>query len=386
MSRESIVTAFGRLRSYVEERRFAGHDPYDALNSPLVRAATLGLKWPRIAATQALRRCPVNIRPLIGIRAGHNPKALGLFLWGYSRLYSANPTDSCLETMRFLLERLEESRSPGVTGNGWGYNFDWQSRAFFIPRGTPTAVNSAFIGHALLDAWEATKRDEFLALALPIAGFLSTDLARLPTPAGFCFSYTPIDQYAVHNANLLAASFLARSHRHTGQEVHVRLALSALDYSMSCQKEDGSWHYSESPGAHFIDSFHTGFNLQAIRFILAEGLGEGCRAGYERGVAYYRDRFFLPDGTPKYFHHRVYPIDIHAPAQAVAFFSSMGTDQALVSRIVEWMVANMQAVDGHFHFRKERLWTNTIPYMRWAQAWAFHALAEYLHGPRPADR
>jgi len=37
---------------------------------------------------------------------------------------------------------------------------------------------------------------------------------------------------------------------------------------------------------------------------------------------------------------------------------------------------------GYFYFRKGRYLTNKIPYMRWGQAWAFHALTEYaVHTP-----
>ena len=32
----------------------------------------------------------------------------------------------------------------------------------------------------------------------------------------------------------------------------------------------------------------------------------------------------------------------------------------------------------YFYFRKGRFLTNRIPYMRWSQAWAFHALTEYV--------
>jgi len=42
------------------------------------------------------------------------------------------------------------------------------------------------------------------------------------------------------------------------------------------------------------------------------------------------------------------------------------------------MIVNMQAPEGFFYFQKHRWYTNRIPYMRWGQAWAFHALTEYL--------
>jgi len=72
-------------------------------------------------------------------------------------------------------------------------------------------------------------------------------------------------------------------------------------------------------------------------------------------------------------------LDIHASAQAVAFFSGMGPrDGELATRVAGWMVENMHDGKGQFFFRKGRCIMNRVPYMRWAQAWAFHALAEYV--------
>jgi len=42
------------------------------------------------------------------------------------------------------------------------------------------------------------------------------------------------------------------------------------------------------------------------------------------------------------------------------------------------MVNNLWSGKGFFYFQKKRLYINKIPYMRWGQAWAFHALTEYI--------
>jgi hypothetical protein len=161
-----------RLQVWIEAEGFKGYDPYDALNSPLLAGLSLGNKYLRIAFIQILKRLPVNLRPLLLVRQDYNPKGLGLFLWGYAKLYAQAKNPHYLEQIGRLLNLLEEcrtgmnmdSRSPIAVGDrlhgndraghGWGYYFDWQSRAFFIPKFTPTVVNSAFIGHALLDTWE----------------------------------------------------------------------------------------------------------------------------------------------------------------------------------------------------------------------------------------
>ena len=135
------------------------------------------------------------------------------------------------------------------------------------------------------------------------------------------------------------------------------------------------------PFQRWVDSFHTGFNLQAIRYFLAEGLADSHVLPFERGVAYYARRFFLEDGTPRYYAGRTYPLDVHAPAQAIVFFSGMGQEFArLTDRVMEWLMSNLYNYRrGCFHFRRGRWFTNRIPYMRWSQAWAFDALTSYAH-------
>jgi hypothetical protein len=374
-----VAQATKRLLDYIESADYAGYDPYDALNSPVIQRVGAKSKWVRIGATHLVRRSPINLRPLLRIRKGHNPKGIGLFLWGYSKLFALTGERRFLERIDYLLNMLEQLKSPGYSGNCWGYNFDWQSWTFLRPAGTPTIVNSSFIGHALLDCYELTGRQGALAMAIPIKDFILGDLHRTPLDGTFCFSYTPIDTEAVHNANLLGASILARLTRYCNNDGRLKpAALASLHYSMRHQRDDGSWFYADTSLQSWIDSFHTGFNLQAIRHILETGLALQYRGAYQKGVEYYAAKFFLADGTPRYYHDRTYPIDIHSPAQAICFFSREGKEyQDLTDRIVNWMLENMYSGRGYFYFRKGKVLTNRIPYMRWSQAWVFHALTEY---------
>ena len=162
--RSSLV----KLRRYVEDQDFQGYDPYDALNSPVLRRLAFNRKYLRIAYIQALKRSPLNMRRPLLIRKGRNPKAIGLFLWGYAKLYRAEARDEDLRKIDYLVDLLSSLRSKGYSGNCWGYDFDWQSRAFFVPRGVPTIVNSSFIGHALLDAHRYTGMGKALDLAVSI--------------------------------------------------------------------------------------------------------------------------------------------------------------------------------------------------------------------------
>ena len=379
------------LQAFVESQGLAGYDPYDALNSPLVRVLTLGTRWGRIGWTQLLRRLPINLRPVLRVPVAHNPKGVGLFLWGYAKRYADDRQPAFLERIGRLLALLLDIRSVGYSGNCWGYNFDWQSRAAFVPKGTPTVVNSSFIGHALLDTFRFSGNQLALDLAVPIGDFILSDLNRKWEDDRFCFSYTPLDHNYVHNANMLGASLLLRLYQQTREQRLLDAAHGSLAYSMKYQREDGSWPYAETRTQKWVDSFHTGFNLQALRYFLRAGEATEYRVSYDRGVEYYARRFFLNDGTPKYYCDHTYPIDIHAPTQAIAFFAGEGEKYSeLTDSILSWTIDNMWDPRGFFYFRKYPLFTNKIPYMRWAQAWGFHALTEYAHelpscAPQPTD-
>ena len=374
-----ITPYLHKLRIYIEKENYKGYDPYDALNSPLLKALSFNSKYSRIAFIQLLKKLPVNLRSFLGIRKEHNPKGLGLFLWGYAKLYRIEKKKEYLERIQYLLELLDRLKSRGYSGNCWGYNFDWQSRAFYVPKYTPTIVNSSFIGHALIDTYSYTGLERALEMAVSIKYFILNDLNRKEEDGALCFSYTPIDHTAVHNANLLGASLLIRLYNYTNNSVLKETALASLAYSMKYQRDDGSWYYAETGFQRWIDSFHTGFNLQSISYFLEEGFVDEFKAAFERGVEFYSNDFFLEDGTPKYYYDRVYPIDIHAPAQAVVFFSKRGVAyKDLTKKILQWMVNNLWSAKGFFYFQKKKLYINRIPYIRWGQAWAFHALTEYL--------
>ena len=111
---------------------------------------------------------------------------------------------------------------------------------------------------------------------------------------------------------------------------------------------------------------------------MALGLAPELREGYEKGVQFYAENFFLEDGTPKYYADRLYLVDIHAPAQAISFFASEPGREELAERVLDWTLTNMRdSSTGAFYFRKKGNRVVKTLYMRWSEAWAFRALAKF---------
>ena len=121
-----------KLTAYCEKEDFKGYDPYDGLNSRLFQSLPVlpAKRFPRLAWIQLFKRLPVNIRPLVGIKKGYNPKGLALFLSGYSNLAKVEGLEKYADRINQLAAKLIELKSPGYSGNCWGYNFG--SRKHFI--------------------------------------------------------------------------------------------------------------------------------------------------------------------------------------------------------------------------------------------------------------
>jgi hypothetical protein len=382
MSTPDVKESLDRLLRYCEGENWQGFDPYDGLNTPCASVLSPAGRIGRILLIQFFKRSPVNFRRLLLMKKDYNPKALGLFLSATSKLHALTGDHRYkLLSYRFI-NHLVKHKSRDCYGACWGYNFDWQSRSFFLPKFTPTVVTTSFVANALLDAYRIFGEERFLDIARSSCGFMLNNLNRMYRKEALCFSYSPLDRSIIHNANILGARLLSRVARITGEERLKTFASDAVDFVVGHQNPDGSWYYGEDSHQRWIDNFHTGFVLDCLydcidlipRFDLLPNL--------EKGLKFYADNFFLPDGTPKYYHHRVFPIDIHSCAQSIItltkFSSSGDRILRLRDKVVTWTLSNMQDSDGYFYFQKGRLLTNRIAYMRWSQAWMLEALTSIL--------
>lgn len=381
--REVIEASFERLRAYCENNDFRGWDPYDGLNSRLFQAMPFmsRSRWMRIAWIQAVKRCPINLRPWVGIAKGHNPKGIALFLSGYCSLHRVSPCQETKDRIISLADRLLELRSHGWRGDAWGYDFDWQARAFFLPKGTPTIVASSYAANALLDAFDVTGDERYLQSARSCCTFILEDLHRSQDPAGnMLFSYSPLDRSVVFNAGLLGARLLSRMFAHDGAATFRDAASSVVRFCLRKQAKDGSWAYGDAPFHRWIDNFHTGFNLQCIADYRKYCSDDSVSVALRSGLRFYLERFFTPEGVSKYYHDKTYPIDIHAPAQLVVTLDALGvlqSNRALVERVLIWTIRTMQDPEGYFYFQKGKRFTSKTPFMRWAQGWMFYGLSTY---------
>jgi len=385
------------LEKYCRLKEYKGWDPYDGLNSRFFQSVPFLNKnaLARLAWIQLFKRNPVNLRKLFGVARDYNPKGIALILSGYCNLlrYKRMNGSADFGSEEVLLKRIDflgdlllslrSSVHESESASCWGYNFDWQARRLFLfPKGTPTVVVTSFCSSALFDAYEVTGREEYLSVGLSSAGFVMNDLQRTKKERGFLFSYSPIKgNNTVYNASLLGTKLLCQCYHYTKNSSHLDAARESAVACTAAQNSDGSWFYGELPVQQWIDSFHTGYNLEALA-IYQNLTGDTSFSGsIEKGFNFYLNNFFLPDGTPKYYHNKTYPVDIHSPAQLIVTLCRSGRldeHRGLAERVLGWTLRNMQNPSGYFYYQKHRFYTNRISYMRWSNAFMFNALSLYL--------
>jgi hypothetical protein len=229
-----------------------------------------------------------------------------------------------------------------------------------------------------LEAFEICGRQRWLDIAISICEWI-LDLPREKTERGECISYLAHVQSSIHNSNMLGAAMLARTAKHTGDRVYLEVARSAMEYSCCRQLSDGAWWYGEDPKYHWIDNFHTGYNLDSLKHYIESTGDKTWYENFNRGLAFFKQHFFEQDGCPKYYHNRRYPIDSQCSAQAIESLASFSAGDpecfTLAIKVVRWTIANMQDKDGHFYYRIYPMMKAKTPMLHWAQATMYKALA-----------
>jgi hypothetical protein len=383
---KELEHAYESLAAWCRERDYSGHDPFDALNSRLFQATPLkNSRAARLVWTQAFKRSPLSFRALARVPAESNAKGTALFALAALANFRRTKTKEAETEARVLLDRLRGARIDGAGGAAWGYNFDWQGRAFFAPKGTPTVVPTAFAARAFAEAARGLKDESYLRVARSSCDFILNELPRsFESETEVCWSYSPVDRTRVFNASLLAAETLAAVGALTLEDELCEWAVRGARYVVNRQRDDGSWAYGADSYQSWADNFHTAFILTSLARI-----SRACPAGRDeftqacvRGYQFWRERFFLANGWPKYFHDRLYPADAHsAGAAIVALLELQQLDSRaleLAKRIALWAIRTLRDPRGFFYYQRRRFYTVRTPYMRWSQAWMLYALARLL--------
>jgi len=364
------------LESWFDMNGFAGFDPYDIKGHPTL----IGMQkhtFPRKIFNLFVEMFPGMSRQIFQIRPEINAKAMALLTLAQLNRFetTSDPEflNNAVKTGTWLIQNGEEWKK-GIVG--WGYPFDWQSRVL-IPRDTPSSVVTTFGLQALVALHKY--RPELIPPTYfeKIGRFFMEQLNRSQDG---CFSYTPVDDFQVHNANLFSALSLIILSKLTQRAEYFDAAVKSADYTVSQQGENGQFGYWGNENHQtIVDHFHTGYVIRALSRINSMINKPEYEAVLEKAMSYYITDLFVED-FPKDRNNRLFPIDIHTLSEVILVYCELPNYRRQLSKKLEktlnFMVHKMQYKPGCYAQKKYPLFKINFPFLRWNQAWVYYALTE----------
>jgi len=385
----SVEKSFEALEGWIELNGWDGYDPYDVQDYFIQREKS-GNPLSEDEKKALLYRNdtePIRLREELGIPKRRNPKALGLLISSKATLFKVSNNEDYLYEAEEIADWLLRNPAEGYENLCWGYPFDWQSKVF-IPQGTPSVIATTAVGDGLWELYSITKDPKYIEACISICEFILNDLNRDDLGSdGICFSYTPIDNFHVHNANLFAAEFLARIGVDIENKEYIRFAERAIDYAISEQNPEGNifyWGKVQQDWGLYNDHYHTGFEIRCL-YNSYHHLGHyKIKQAYEKYLEFYKRSFIMEDGRPPHFpvSYNNLNVNIHGAAESILMMSMLTPEHEElfphIKQNFEWIISHLQTPEGWFGYSWNEDKQVSAPYLRWGEAWMFRAFAEYF--------
>lgn len=380
-----IFYSLKRLENYVIKNKFMGYELDDFLASPFTKLLSFGNLFIKRIFIQIGKKLPINIRPILLIKKMESNKARAFFAEGAAILYSVTRKEDYKNLVKKHLIFLLNNYNKNFNGFSWGNHFDFASRGGFFPKYLPTIVWTAKVADAAyrISYIIPEIKDICYKIILGASDFILNDLERIEDESGFCFAYAPGLLNPIHNSNLLGASTLAKAFQITKDEKYIPVIKASINWSISKINKDGSLYYGEGSKYKWIDNFHTAYVIDSLVDIYEIDKTFIDFEIIDKIFNFWINNFFTKEGKCKYYHNKLYPIDIQAIAQSIETLSKMTkyypTINELLIKVVLWAIKNMQNKDGSFAYQINRFWKNKIPYIHWGQSTMYCALAYAIY-------
>lgn len=360
--------------NFVEKQKYLSFDLFDALLSPLIDKLTEQNVLIRRLAIQINRRMPFNFRPLFGISKKIHTKTISDMLSIYSLLYNNHNQKVNLDKARLMYDWLIERKITFDEGVSWGLNFPYTTRFTNASHETPNLFNTLNSANALIDYYDIIQDSSVEKNISKVISFMYNNLGILYVKDSMAwFRYYPNQTIPNFNVNAAAASFFVRVNETFKNIIIPQTDISKLlTFLELYQNSDGSWYYAASKDGQWIDGFHSGYIIESLAYIKSASNQYDVDDMLTKGVNFYINNLFSKDGTPKYYHNRLYPIESQNCAQATQTLAKLYLyikldTKDLLNKVIFHTLRYLYNPSGYFYYKKEKYFTNKIFYMRWSQ-------------------
>lgn len=375
---------------------FRGYDPYDGMNARWLPSWTRRSLLSRRLLTQAVKRSPVLLQPLLGAPKSVSATTVGYSLLASARLQRAGAAArqaTSVPRMAEFVRRLAVVDLPDELA--WGSHVDVATRFGFTPASLPNVVVTACAAHGLCAVTSSGLSDERPAVRR-VARFITDRLARRTPEGESWIAYTPGEPTMVHNGSMLGAATLIRCGDVLDDPDLVERGIAVARTVCAYQRPDGSWPYAEHSAGGWDDSFHTGFILEALLVATRHEQSDRLDQALTIGGRHYVEAFFGPHGEPWYWGARHYPLDAMSAAQGLEVLPGLEglvpESSKAYERLLDWCRVHLLLPRGRVAYQVHRRWTDARQFPRWSVAPMAAALAglaglpEAANGGGPVDR
>ena len=261
------MDAVDSIRRWGEERDWRGYDPYDALNSPLAPYLTLGTSFGRRALTQAVKRSPVNLRPLLRIRPALERRRPWRSWRRATRGSAAARRDETAAAQgRRWLDWLVAARRADGRRARLGLPLRRPDAVLRLRRGYAEHDRDSFAAHALLDGRRAPRTSRAVRRrGRAVAhGSSSSSMLDEERPLPY-FRY--LRGRARARAQREPPRLLGRrslGHGLSGRRCRRAPAGGRRRRASTAQRSDGVVAVRGRPAGGWVDNFHTGYVLESL--------------------------------------------------------------------------------------------------------------------------
>jgi hypothetical protein len=244
-------------------------------------------------------------------------------------------------------------------------------------------------------------------MGLRATQFISQSLAHQTIQSGgAALSYTESSEERIVNVSMLGARLLMRASAAAsggpksavtpadGERMKVQ-ASRLLQFALSEQLPSGFWRYAAERRGGWIDSYHSGFVLEALMSLTCLGLSVPTES-LHRGLRAY-SAFFDADGGARYSSGERSFYDAHSAAQGVITYSAAAATEELSpavrldasdrsNRVLGWALRKLWLpAKGYFAYGVFRGRREEQEYSRWVQAWMALALGTAVGARNQAE-
>ncbi len=394
MKNEEIKIVVSKLEQYIENEKYMGWDPYDALNSKFINKVTSFHPFFQRVAIHLLKNSPINLRNIFGIKKGYNPTALSLFIDGYVNLYHIYKDEEYLKKANTLKDKLYSLTClDNKEELGWGRNFKFITTKETHELDKPLTFLNAKLTISLLNLYEVTKEELIITNTKKAIFSIIKNGRVFETKEGTYIGYSADSEPRyIFNASILTAELIIKYLYHSKQNdevlyyVNIKdLATKLIDTVLEKQQDGGKWYYGYNYDFTILKNidFHQGFVSDALLGIskYSDYKKEEVLKAYGLGIDFMNREQISNDGRFKWRLPKEYPVDIHNQAQGIISLSRIGRTEYTnkLNKLLEYTVKEFfDNEKGYFYYQKNRFYTIKIPFIRWGEGWMFFALTEYM--------